>query len=87
MANGKITSFFAKSDSPIPIRWSKTAEPPKKRAKRGPGRPKKIREPQIVITLDSSDSEKENEESENAETNVTTLEHEDGLPLDTRKAK
>ena len=37
--DGKITSFFQSSpkDAPLPICWTARAEPPKKRAKRGPG--------------------------------------------------
>ena len=41
----KITNFFASSpkDAPLPIHWTTRAEPPKKCAKRGPGRPRKIK--------------------------------------------
>ncbi len=38
---GKITKFFECVDKPLPIRWTPSAEPPKKNPKRGPRRPRK----------------------------------------------
>ena len=43
---------------PLPIRWTARAEPPKKRAERGPGRPRKIqRETEVEIDLESDESD------------------------------
>ncbi len=39
---GKITKFFERVDEPLPIHWTPLAEPPKKKPKRGPGRPQKV---------------------------------------------
>ena len=57
-AKSKITNFFSHVDQPLPIRWIQTAEPPKKKPKRGPGRPRKP----AVVVIDTSDSEQENEQ-------------------------
>ena len=43
-----------------PIPWRAAAEPPKKRPKRGPGRPRKVREPEPEVVILDSDSDKEN---------------------------
>ena len=44
---------------PLPIRWTARAEPPKKRAKSGPGRPRKIqRETKVeIIEIDPVSNE------------------------------
>ena len=43
---------------PLPIRWTARAEPPKKRAKRGPGRPRKIQcETEVEIDPESDESD------------------------------
>ncbi len=50
-SKGKITSFFQslpKGAPRLPIRLTSTAEPPKIRTKRGPGRPKKVHEPEVI---------------------------------------
>ena len=57
----KITSFFGRVDGPLPIRWTPSAEPPKKKAKRGLGRPQKVQQPVMI----DSDSEHEQSEQEN----------------------
>ena len=57
-AKSKITNVFSHVDQPLPIRWIQTAEPPKKKPKRGPGRPRKP----AVVVIDASDSEQENEQ-------------------------
>ena len=45
-------------DMPLPIRWTARAEPPKKRAERGPGRPRKIqRETEVEIDPESDESD------------------------------
>ncbi len=44
---GKITKFFECVDELLPIRWTPSAEPPNKKPKRGPGRPRKV-----VIVID-----------------------------------
>ena len=57
----KITNFFERMDEPLPIRWTPSAEPPSKKRKRGPGRPRKVQPPtQRVIDSDSEQSDKEN---------------------------
>ncbi len=50
---GKITKFFERVDEPLPIRWTPSAEPPKKKPKRGPRRPRKV----VVVIDDDGDSE------------------------------
>ena len=57
-----ITSFFGRVDGPLPIHWTSSAEPPKKKAKR---EAVKVQQP---LTIDS-DSEHEQSEQEN-EVNV-----------------
>ena len=58
--------FFQNSlkDAPSPIRWKARAEPPKKHAKRGPGRPRKIqRETEFeVIKIDPESDESEGDD-------------------------
>ncbi len=44
---GKITKFFERVVEPLPIHWTPSAEPPKKKPKRGPGRPRKV-----VVVID-----------------------------------
>ena len=56
-----ITSFFSKADGPLPITWKKAVEPPKKRAKRGPGRPRRAQSPAVVVTSDDEQHELEEE--------------------------
>ncbi len=53
---GKITKFCEHVDGPLPIRWTPLAEPPRKKPKRGPGRPRKVQQP-IVVIDDDGDSE------------------------------
>ncbi len=50
---GKIMKFFEHVDEPLPIRWTPSAEPPKKKPKRGLGRPRK----DVVMIDDDGDSE------------------------------
>ena len=40
----KITNFFKRVDEPLPIRWTPSAEPPRK-SKCGSGRPRKVQPP------------------------------------------
>ena len=48
--------------TPLPIRWTARAKLPKKRAKRGPGRPRKIREDEIqVIEIDQESGKSDGE--------------------------
>ncbi len=54
VAMAKSRSF---SSEPLPIRWTPSAEPPKKKPKRGPGRPRKV----VVVIDDDGDREQENE--------------------------
>jgi len=57
----KITNFFERVDEPLPIRRTPSAEPPSKKPKHGPGRPRKVQPPtQRVIDSDSEQSDKEN---------------------------
>ena len=56
-----ITSFFSKADGPLPFTWKKAVEPPKKRAKRGPGRPRRAQSPAVVVVT-SDDEQHELEE-------------------------
>ncbi len=49
---GKITKVFERVDEPLPIRWTPSAEPPKKKPKRGPGRPRKV----AIVIDDGGDS-------------------------------
>ena len=49
-----ITNFFSRVDGPLPIRWTPSAEPPKKKPKRGPGRPRK-QAPTVIEISDPSD--------------------------------
>ena len=54
----KITNFFEHVDGPLPIRWTPSAEPPRKKPKHGLGRPQKLQQPITIIVIDSaSDSE------------------------------
>ena len=63
-ASTKITSFFKRVDGPLPIRWTPSAEPPKKKPKREPGRPpKKPSAPMVYIT--DSDTDRELDDIEN----------------------
>ena len=39
--SNSITKYFQPVEEPLPIRWTKSAEPPSKKPKRGPGRPRK----------------------------------------------
>ena len=57
--DGKITGFFQSSpkDAPLPIHWMARAEPPKKRAKRGPGRPRIQRETEVIEIDPESNNE------------------------------
>ena len=55
-----ITSF-SKADGPLPITLKKAVEPPKKRAKRGPGRPRRAQSPAVVVVT-SDDEQHELEE-------------------------
>ena len=57
----KITSFFGRVDGPLRFCWTPSAEPPKKKAKRGLGRLQKVQRP---VTIDS-DSEHEQSKQEN----------------------
>ncbi len=57
---GKITTFFERLDEPLPIRWTPSAEPPKKKPKRGPGRPRIV----VVVINDDGDSEQSEQENE-----------------------
>ena len=62
--DGKVISFFSKliKCTPFPICWTPRAELPKKRAKRGPGRPRKIRKDEIkVIEIDQESGEPDGE--------------------------
>jgi len=38
--SAKITNFFERVDEPLPIRWTPSAEPPSKKPKHSPGRPR-----------------------------------------------
>ena len=51
----KTTTFFRRVDEPLPIRWTSSAEPPKK-PKRRPGRPRKIKQPVAIAERDSETS-------------------------------
>ena len=50
----KITNFFKRVDGLLPICWTPSAEPPRKKPKHGPGRPQKVQQPvPITIAIDS----------------------------------
>lgn len=54
----KITNFFDKLPKDALIRWISTPQPAKKCVKWGPGRPRKVRNPEtVMIDLDLVDSD------------------------------
>ena len=72
-----LEKYFTKlpKDAPLPMSSKPSAEPPMKRLKRGPGRPKIILEPQVVTVDSGSESEKENEpDNDNATGSCETAE-------------
>ena len=61
-----ITSVFSKVDA-LPITWKKAVEPPKKRAKQGPGRPRRAQSPAIVVVTSDDEQHELEEEAEDGD--------------------
>ena len=53
-----IANYFNKlpKDAPLPVSWKPSAEPPMKRTKKGPGRPRKASESPLNVHNVSSSS-------------------------------
>ena len=75
---GKITDFLECAEMLLPIRWMPLPEPPKKKVKRGLGRPRKVQPKVIAIDSNSNSSDQKIEnkprmDGKNAEVKKTRM--------------